>query len=393
MKYIEVRTDWSKKLSALGTLGVVALAPLFAAPDTVQAQPPAHAPAHGYYKNKGKGKKNKQDKHEKWHERHDRDDDDDYDDDDAGYDGNRDNRPGRPRRPGNVGNITLNGTVTRDLRGGDRFQVRADNGRVYEVVSHNREPLRLSRGDRVQLAGHIDRNLFIAHSVRILNNVGGGSNGGFNRRALSGTVTRDLRGDRFEIRADNGRTYQVRARNDEPIRLTPGDRVTLRGDFDRSGVFNADSVRITRNDDRNRNGSRVDFPGTVISIESSTRFVVRADNGRTYLVQSDEAVPSRLSVGDRVRVRGRAEGGTVSADRVRLERDRDGSQSGQSVDFRGRVTRVNAVLGVLTVQGNNDRTYSVRASNAGDFERGDRVRVVGSTQRGGIVIASSITRL
>ncbi len=329
MKYIEIRNNRSQKLSTLGVLSAVALAPFFAAAEAVQAQPPGHAPAHGYYNNKGKGKKNKQDKRPQPNARYDRDGDGDYDENDRNYqNGTVDAR-----------NITINGTVMRDLRDGDRFQVRADNGRTYDVVSHDREPLRLSSGDRVQLSGHVDRDLFIAHSVRIVDNHNGGynrpggygrgggsngdyndgyNNGGVNQGDLSGVVTRDLSNNRFEIRADNGQTYTVRTRKSEPIRLTRGDRVVLRGNFGPSGLFVADSVRITRNDDRTFNGSRVDFSGTVVSIQSSTRLVVRGDNGRSY---------------------------------------------------------------------------PVRTGNGDEFKRGDRVQVVGTAQRGsGIVIASSVTR-
>jgi hypothetical protein len=48
MKYIETRTDLSKKLGALSALGVVAFAPLFGATQNAQAAPPDQAPAWGF---------------------------------------------------------------------------------------------------------------------------------------------------------------------------------------------------------------------------------------------------------------------------------------------------------------------------------------------------------
>lgn len=404
MKYIEIRNTSSQKLSTLGVLSAFALAPFFAASEAVQADPPAHAPAHGYYKNKGKGKRGRESRPQP-NGRRDYDGDGDYDADDRNTE----------YSPVNAGNITLNGTVTRDLRGGDRFQVRADNGRTYEVVSHNREPLRLSSGDRVQLSGHVDDDLFIADSVRIVDNVGGGAYNNQNI-TVNGTVTRDLRGgDRFQVRGDNGRIYEVVSHNREPLRLSSGDRVQLSGHVDRD-LFIADSVRIVtdRNGGNNRpggygrgggynggnNGSynnggvnQGDLSGVVTRDLGKDRFEIRADNGQTYTVRTRQSEPIRLTGGDRVVLRGKfGPSGLFVADSVRITRNDDRTANGSRVNFSGTVISVQSSTR-LVVRGDNGRTYPVRTSNSNEFKRGDQVQVVGTAQRGsGIVIASSVTR-
>ncbi|PQV65499.1 hypothetical protein B1R32_101241 [Abditibacterium utsteinense] len=212
-----------------------------------------------------------------------------------------------------VRNITVAGVVTRDLAGNDRFTVRLDNGRTTEVISRNREPIRLSRGDRVELRGDFEKQLFIADSVRILNNAG---NNAGQQTMLSGRVTRDFSGRDFELRRDNGQTTRVRSLRPEPVRLTNGDRVTVRGHFE-GALFVASNVDIQRNDDR----QKVNFPGTVIRRVESGRLVVRGDNGRTYTVISNASL-SRFDHNDRVRVRGFINGSIVSADSVVLLKNR-----------------------------------------------------------------------
>lgn len=213
-------------------------------------------------------------------------------------------------------NITVLGTVVRDTAGNDRFVVRLDNGRTVEVISRDREPRRISRGDRVELRGDFENNLFIADRVQILHNVGnGGSNSG-QQTTLRGRVVRDFYGRDFEIVTDNGATVRVRSLRPEPIRLTNGDRVTVQGRQE-GNVFVARDVNVTRNDDR----QRVDFPGTVQRRESSGRLIVRGDNGRTYTVISNASL-SRFDRNDRVRVVGFVNGGLVAAQSVILLQNR-----------------------------------------------------------------------
>ncbi|RYG70045.1 hypothetical protein EON80_08620, partial [bacterium] len=175
---------------------------------------------------------------------------------------------GYERRNDNDRNIVVSGIVTRDLDGRDRFTVRLDNGRTAEVISRRNEPPRLSRGDRVELRGDFENNLFIADQVRITNNSGSGSGWG-QQTTLRGRVVRDYSGRDFEIRTDNGRSVTVRALRNEPIRLSEGDSVELRGEYER-GLFLARTIDITRNDDQRK----VDFKATVLQRVNSNRLEV-----------------------------------------------------------------------------------------------------------------------
>lgn len=155
----------------------------------------------------------------------------------------------------------------------------------------------------------------------------GGYNGGNSGRdgygqrvTLSGIVTRDLKGDYFELRSDNGQVFRVLARNGEPTRLTTNDRVQLNGYFD-NNVFVADNINFLRDYGStgrwdNPYAQKVNFPGRVISIRASNRLVVRGDNGHDYEVVGNNNFSSAIRVGDRVRVVGHGEGNRVRADRV-----------------------------------------------------------------------------
>lgn len=270
----------------------VALLGTFTAPflvSTAQAKPPRDAPAYGY--------RNKDKKRDRQERREDRREE------------RRDERENRGSR-----NITVAGVVTRDLSGNDRFTVRLDNGRITEVISRNREPIRLSRGDRVELRGDFEGTLFIADKVRILNNAGGNNVG--QQITLSGRVVRDVSGRDFDLRRDNGEITRVRSLRAEPIRLSNGDRVTVRGHFEGT-LFIARDVDIKRNDDR----QKVDFPGTVVRRVEAGRLVVRGDNGRNFTVIANASL-GRFDRNDRVRVRGFINGDIVSANSITLLKNR-----------------------------------------------------------------------
>jgi translation initiation factor IF-1 len=143
-------------------------------------------------------------------------------------------------------NRVVTGTVTKDLAGHDRFTVRLDTGRTTEVISRRDEPVRLSRGDRVELRGDFERDLFIADSVQILRNEGRGNGSHQEQTTLNGRVSRDYSGRNFEVRTDSGRSVTVRSERGEPVRLSRGDRVELFGHFDK-GIFVARDVDILRN--------------------------------------------------------------------------------------------------------------------------------------------------
>ena len=478
MKYIEIRRNGTQKLSTLGVLGAIALAPFFAPTPSAQAKPKDDAPAYGYRNGKGNGKSNKSKKNGGFWQRdrnddgiddRDTDGDGDYDRNDSTYDESM-NDVGT-RRNGNSnntqGNQSITGVVTSDRIGSDRFAVRLDDGRTVEVVTRNAEPIRLTSGDRVTLRGHFDRNLFIANRVRITDNEDGNTSSG--RININGVVTRDLRGNSFELRSDNGQTYRVRASNEpdnlsvgdrvqvrgdltdgvvrassvrildqnnddyndnngatrtingvvtrdlsgrrfeirasngrtymvttnraEPVRLTVGDRVQVQGRFNNDRTtFLAVSVRITQDDDVSDSGqgSQVDFRGTVVSVQSNTRLIVRGNNGRTYTVDTTNGINSAISVGDQVQVSGYGSARNVSSATVSLLRDSGTAGYGKSVEFNGIITKIGQRRGILTVKATNGKTYQVSAINNSDFGVGERVRVVG-TSSNGVVTASSVT--
>lgn len=297
--------DWSKRIASTVLTTAIAATP-FLHTLGAQAKPPSHAPAWGYRKDK-KDKKHKN-KDRDWRNDRDRDE---RDRDDRDYDDN-DNLPTER---------TLTGTVVRDLAG-DRFELRTDSGRIVTVrLRQEFEPRRLDRGDRVRVEGRFRSNgNFVATDLDILDN----RNDNNDERTLTGTVVRDLRGDRFELRTDNGRlvTVQLRREN-EPRRLNRGDRVRVEGEFRSNNVFVADDLDILRNNGGGNGGDwnrRVNFPATVVDVLSSTRLRVRGDNGRTYVVQSRTSLRN-IDDGDRVRIVGDVRDGVVRVDNVVLVRN------------------------------------------------------------------------
>jgi len=304
------RACWLRQLSHLMAPIMFALAPLFVALATAEAQPPDHAPAWGYRNKKGKGKGKSGAKH-----RRDRDDDYDDDEDDDFDRRNRRRDSDFNRNDRSDRRITLVGVVREDLSG-NRFELRSDNGRTYLVRARNGEPGNLDRGDRVRVRGFFDGNVLVADDVRLIGNFDRDfdRDDRFGRQiTLTGVVTNDLSGDQFLLRSDNGRTYRVvfHRNVDEPQGLSEGDRVRVRGHYDRD-ILVAHDVDILRNRDRddfdrdNPFGGTRTVRGIVTNDLQGDQFVLRADNGRTYRVVFHRNIdePNGLSEGDRVQVRG-----------------------------------------------------------------------------------------
>lgn len=321
-------------------------ASLVLAPLSSQAAPPDHAPAYGYRNKQNGNAQNRnaqnrnviRDRNNDGYDDRDRDRDGDLDEDD-GYD-YRDTGAYQ-NRYGNNGNYN-NGYYNN----GGYY----DNGNVYYPNTDSRDYRDNNRNgvdDRFE-----------------------NSNRGGVFTTITGVVTRDLQGRRFEI-TSNGRTYVVFARNNEPLRLTRGDQVRVSGrvfsntntrdnrdrdnrDRDNrnervrgnSNFIMADSVRITRNDDQNQNGSRVNFTGRVLDVRGDYELVVRAENGRTYTVRSDNRLSSSIDDNDRVRVTGRLRNGRVEANRVELTDNRnDDNNNEKNIDFKGRVESLTNIFG------------------------------------------------
>jgi uncharacterized protein YdeI (BOF family) len=141
----------------------------------------------------------------------------------TGYDNNNDN---------DYNERSLQGRVVSD-NDNRRFSLRLDNGRMVNVVSDERTPPRLSRGDYVAVEGRWDRNrrgnardnVFRADRVRILSNNGNNSNE--TRVDFRGEIIRATQNGRswdYVVRS-NRRDYLVRF--DEKFRI--GDRVRVVG--------------------------------------------------------------------------------------------------------------------------------------------------------------------
>lgn len=343
-------------LKRLPLLAAVLAAPL-AGPlvTSAQADPPDHAPAYGYYGKKNKGQHGG---HGGQRGRHDRrsDDENGADDNGSGYSNGDDNDNG--------------------------------NGNGYPNPGPGN----------------------------------GGYNGGYDgsgtrqRRSFEGVVTRDLGGDRFEMRAGDNSVFTVRAQQGEPQRLSAGDRVRVEGYFrnvrddnrssndDARADFVAQSVQILSDTNGGdiyggNYGSgygiarHVSFPATVLNRDGSRSLTVRGDNGRTYTVET-RSNTVRVNDGDRVRVEGTSRSGVVTNARVVLLQNTDNpiyNATGSS--FLGRVTRVDSRRNLVTVrEDGTGRTFTFHPHRAAAFFVGGRVRGTLSSRDGRSVL-TQVTRL
>ena len=285
-----------------------------------------------------------------------------------------------PARPGTSRSqvTTMSGTVSRDLRGRE-FRLQATNGREYRVIiDAGREPRALTRGDRVQVTGHFTNgDLFIANSLSITNNAGGigrpgigrtGQAGGIGRpgigrtgqgTSLSGTVTRDLLGREFRMRANDGREFRVIIdAGREPRALSRGDRVQAYGRFTAGDLFIANSLNITGNVGRPAYGGNAGRPyyggnSGRPYYGNGGRPAYGGNGGRPYYGNGTPAVGTRIS-------------GIVTKDLLGREFRMAGPD--------GREIRV------VMAQGREPRALS----------RGDRVEVTGR-MTSGIFIANSLS--
>jgi uncharacterized protein YdeI (BOF family) len=328
MKISRIRIDRTKPLGISLATGALIVAPLLIA-GSAQADPPMQAPAYGYYRD----------------------------------------------RPDDRNNSRLSGVVT-SVRGNDRFDLRADDGRTYRVdVDRGQTPRDLSNGDRVTVYGRVNGSTIQAANVRVEDNT---SNYG-RRITLDGVVTNDLRGDQFEFRADNGQVYFVNMeRGREPARLSRNDRVTVSGTV-RGNTIQADNVRILSNNNNNNNANRVTLNGVVTRDWRGNQFEFRADDGQTYLVEMERGQePPRLSRNDRVAVFGTVRGNTIQARSVRILDNAEDNSGRRNVNFPGTVVTLRS-NSRLTVRGDNGSTYEVISRNRLDtaIRQGDRVRVIG----------------
>jgi uncharacterized protein YdeI (BOF family) len=209
--------------------------------------------------------------------------------------------------------VTHTGVVTRDLAG-DYFELRTDSNRTIRVnVGRNEEPRRLGRGDRVRVSGQTWNGVFYARNIQFLRDNNNNNNSSLS--TFTGVIHRNLVGDKFEMRADNGRFHILKVSRDDSRRLNRGDRVRVLGRLTSTGIEVRDIQRIGSG---TTNPIVTTLTGTVTRDLSGDNFELRVDNGRTVRVTLDRGrVPRSLNRGDRVRVTG-----TYTGDRF-VARDLD----------------------------------------------------------------------
>ena len=307
--------------------------------------------------------------------------------------------------------VSLTGVVTRALNN-DRFAIRADNGRTYQIQVDFDEPTRILLGDRVTVRGYFDDNapnanqLFVAENIRLLGNNAPGN--GYGQRAFIGTVTRTYADGHFTLRLRDGTILRV-----EPaatILLAPhdeGDSVRVDGVL-RNNIIFANTLQVIGNGTTvptrplpgtpypgnvDPNAQRVVWTERITSFTDATkaRFLIRHNNA-TYTIEARNLRPQGLQVGDLVRVTALLpqNSRTLRALQVSLV-DEDDAQPDQAVAFKATVNRV-INDGSVEVRGDNGQLYVVSYRYARNFRQGDRIRVRG-TYRTGTVFANGIDRL
>jgi cytochrome c-type biogenesis protein CcmE len=306
-------------------------------------------------------------------------------------------------RYNNVGNVTISGVVVNDLAG-NQFTLRANDGRTYRVTTNRKEPGWLTNGDRVTVQGRINsgnQNLIVASSVTQSNGSGGIGNGVIRNVTIAGVVLSDLEGNEFNMRANDGHIYRVVTTRNEPGWLSNGDTVTVQGRIESSHENRIIATNVTHPGGGNVGngvgaGQSITVSGVVTRDPAGNQFTLRADDGRTYRVITNNQEPGWLTNGDRVTVRGRTE----SRDRTLIiatsvvQQGNTSNSGGLSVNLSGVVTR-DPVGNQFTFRADDGRTYRVITNNQepGWLTVGDRVTVQGRVDARDrtFIIATNVT--
>jgi translation initiation factor IF-1 len=219
--------------------------------------------------------------------------------------------------------VTHTGTVTRDLSGG-YFELRTDSNRTVRVYAdRGRLPRGFNRGDRVRATGENRRGLFHATTIQLL---GGRDDRRDDRRGsqseFTGVINRNLVGDKFELRADDGRHHILKVSREDSRRLERGDRVRVTGRPSSTGIEVSHLQILGRGSD---SSAVTTINGTVTRTLVGDTFEIRADGGRTLWVRLDRGrLPRGFERGSRVRVKGTytSSRNTIVAREVELLSDR-----------------------------------------------------------------------
>ncbi len=309
---------------------------------------------------------------------------------------------------GGIGNevgqiITLNGVVASDLAG-NQFTLRANDGRTYRVVTNRKEPGWLTNGDRVEVRGRLtnsSQNLIVASSVTQSNGVGG-IGGDVKNVTVSGVVASDLEGNEFNMRATDGHIYRVVTNRKEPGWLSNGDRVEVRGQINSLNQNRIVATSVTHPGGGNVGngngvGQVITVSGVVTRDPAGNQFTVRADDGRTYRVITNNQEPGWVTNGDRVTVRGKLDTSDrtlIIATSVTHPNGVGGVGNGLNVTLSGIVTR-DPAGNQFSLRTDDGRTYRVITNNQepGWLTNGDRVTVRGkrTAANSTLIIATSVT--
>jgi membrane protein implicated in regulation of membrane protease activity/translation initiation factor IF-1 len=286
---------------------------------------------------------------------------------------------------------TIEGVVANDLQGRD-FVLRLNNGQRLQVRSDDREPMRLSEGDRVRVAGFFRRNqpnLFHAESVQILDNQNDN-----NTRTFTGRVSNVVSDQRFDLRVGST-TYNVISTSRLPRRLNEGDQVRVYGRRTGSNdISNATVVVINNRDNDDNDNQFRNFTGRVTKVESDQRFDI-AINGITFNVIATSRLPRRLTRGDYVRVYGTRTGDNdISRATVTTIDNDDGNRinnNNTTRTFTGRVTRVVSDQRFDISVGGVDYDVTLSSRLPRRLTRGDYVRVYGVPQGDNNIANASVS--
>lgn len=144
--------------------------------------------------------------------------------------------------------ITVEGRVRDIDRDRNEIVIRLDRG-GYTLVAERDEIRglrRLERGDLIRATGYANRGTLRVSDIDVLRSED--HRGGRDDRYLSGVVTNvDRRAEVIWMSVDRtGRVVAVDARRRDVNNLRRGDRITVRGDWQRNGRFEAERIEVDR---------------------------------------------------------------------------------------------------------------------------------------------------
>ncbi|HEX8551988.1 MAG TPA: DUF5666 domain-containing protein [Abditibacteriaceae bacterium] len=234
---------------------------------------------------------------------------------------------GELQNTGATQKVTVTGLVTQAPQG-RQFTLRTANGRTYRVDTQGSAASLPRRGERVNAFGVWRKGILQAANIRPVSTpsaqavVAGAGRAsalqGRQMRTVGGVLTNYPDQNRFELRAEEGRTYQVHSVTSLPVGLSAGDRVRAHGTWN-NGVLQARSIRMLAEGglEELRNAART-VVGLVVSDDLGAEFQVRTDNGTIYRVSEANTSRAPYRIGDRVSALGGWRNGILQATSIRV---------------------------------------------------------------------------